>query len=76
MDALADHVGTISIGGRTITNIWFADDIVGLAGEEKDPGSLVQRHHLMSLRNGNQCRKNKIDNQQHQWHGTTQAHME
>ena len=32
-DAL-DHEGTVSIGGRTIANLGFADDIDGLAGEE------------------------------------------
>ena len=26
-DALEDHEGTVSIGGRTITNLHFADDI-------------------------------------------------
>ena len=30
-----DHEGTVSIGGRTITNLCFADDIDGLAGEEE-----------------------------------------
>ena len=34
-DALEDHEGTVSIGGRAITNLRFADDINGLAGEEK-----------------------------------------
>ena len=33
-DAL-DHEGTVSIGGRTITNLGFADDNDGLAGEEE-----------------------------------------
>ena len=28
-DALEDHEGTISIGGKTITNLHFADDIDG-----------------------------------------------
>ena len=32
-DALEDHEGTVSIGGRTITNLRLADDIDGLAGE-------------------------------------------
>ena len=35
-DALEDHEGTVSIGGRTITNLYFADDINGLAGEEEE----------------------------------------
>ena len=34
-DALEDHEGTVSIGGRTITNLCFADDLDGLAGEEE-----------------------------------------
>ena len=34
-DALEDHEGTVSIGSRTITNLRFADDIDGLAGEEE-----------------------------------------
>ena len=33
-DALGEHHGTVSIGGRVITNLWFAVDIDGLAGEE------------------------------------------
>ena len=33
-DALEDHKDTVSIGGRTITNLLFADDIDGLAEEE------------------------------------------
>ena len=31
-DALEDHKDTVSIGGRTITNLRIADDINGLAG--------------------------------------------
>ena len=34
--SLEDHEGTVSIGGRTITNLCFAYDIDGLAGEEKE----------------------------------------
>ena len=34
-DALEGHEGTVSIGGRTITNLRFADDTDGLAGEEE-----------------------------------------
>ena len=33
-DALEDHEGAVSIGGRTITILRIADDIDGLAGEE------------------------------------------
>ena len=42
-DALEDHEGTVSIGGRTITNLRFADDIDGLAGEEEELANLVER---------------------------------
>ena len=41
-DALADHESTVSIGGRTINNLRFADDIEGLAGEE-ELAKLVER---------------------------------
>ena len=35
-DALQDHEGTVSIGGRTITNLRFVYDMDGLAGEEEE----------------------------------------
>ena len=34
-DALEDHEGTVSFGGRTNANLCDADDIVGLAGKEE-----------------------------------------
>ena len=42
-DALGDHEGTVSIGlgGRTIIDLRFADDIDGLAGEEEELVKLV-----------------------------------
>ena len=42
-DALEDHEGTVSIGGRSITNLRFADDIDGLAGKEEELANLVER---------------------------------
>ena len=42
-DTLEDHEGTVSIEGRTITNLRFADDIDGLAGEEEELANLVER---------------------------------
>ena len=42
-DALDDHEGIVSIGGRTITNLRFADDIDTLAGEEEELAKLVER---------------------------------
>ena len=41
-DALEDHEGTVSTGGRTITNLRFADDINGLAGGEEELAKLVE----------------------------------
>ena len=41
-DTLEDHEGTVSIGGRTIANLRFADDIDGLAGEEEGLANLVE----------------------------------
>ena len=43
-DTLEDHKGTVSIEGRTITNLHFADDIDGLAGQEQQLVKLV--NHL------------------------------
>ena len=37
-----------SIGGRTITNLRFADDIDGLAGEEEELANLVERQDKAS----------------------------
>ena len=42
-DALEDHKGTVSIGGRTVTDLHFAADIDGLAGEEEELANLVER---------------------------------
>ena len=42
-DALEDHEGTVSTGGRRITYLRFANDISGLAGEEEELSKLVER---------------------------------
>ena len=42
-DALEHHEATVSTGGRTITNLRFADDIDGSAREEEELASLVER---------------------------------
>ena len=42
-DASEAHEGTVSIRGRAITNLHFADDINGLAGEEEELLKLVER---------------------------------
>ena len=40
-EALDDHKGSVSIGGRLITNFRFADDIVVNAAEEEEAGVLI-----------------------------------
>ena len=42
-DTSEDHEGSVGNGGRTITNLRFADDIDGLAGEEEELANLVER---------------------------------
>ena len=41
-DALEDHGGTVSMGGRIVTNLHFADDVDGLTGEEEELAKLVE----------------------------------
>ena len=41
-DALENHEGTVSIGGRTVTNLRVIDDVDGLAGEEEELAKLVE----------------------------------
>ena len=41
-EALKEHKGTVSIGGRTSTNLCFADDIDGLAGVKEELANLVE----------------------------------
>ena len=42
-DALNEHVGTVSIGGRQLTNSRFADVIDGLVGSKTELRQLVGR---------------------------------
>ena len=42
-DASEGQEGTVSIGGRTITNLCFADDIDSRAGEEEELTKLAER---------------------------------
>ena len=37
-----DHEGTVSIGCRTVTNLRFADDIDGFAGEEEEQANVIE----------------------------------
>ena len=69
-DASEDHKGTVSIGGRTIINHSFADDIDGLAGQEEELAKFsgASRQSLHNLWHGDQCREDQADDKQHQWH--------
>ena len=42
-EALDEHEGSVSIGGRPISNFLFADDIVVNAEEEEEAGVLIDR---------------------------------
>ena len=41
-DALDNHVGSVYIGGKIITNLRFADDIDGLACSESELANLIK----------------------------------
>ena len=51
-EALEDHEGTVSTGGRTITNLLFADEISGLAGYEEELANLVEHLNKASTAYG------------------------
>ena len=55
-DVLEDRGGTVSTGGRTITNLHFADDIDGLAGKEEELANLVERLNRDSTAYGMEIR--------------------
>ena len=42
-DALDDHQTTVSIGGRCVCNLRFADDIDGLSGSQAELTELIKR---------------------------------
>ena len=69
IDALEDHEGTVSIGERTITNLRFADDIDGLAGDEEELANLVERLEKASTAYGMEisAEKTKLMTNR-QWH--------
>ena len=69
-DALEDYEGTVSIGGETITNLRFADDIDGSAGDEEELANLVERLDKASTAYsiGISAGSDQADDKQHQWH--------
>ena len=68
-DALEDHEGTVSIGGRTVTNLRFADDILlSRRGRRTGKFSWASRQSHRSVRHEDQCREDRADDKQHHWH--------
>ena len=59
-DALENHQSTVSIGGRTITNLRFVDDIDGLAGDEQELVNLVELLEKTSTLYGMEISAEKI----------------
>ena len=59
-----------NIGGRTITNLRFADDIDGLAGEEEELANLVERLDKASKAYGMEISagEDKANDKHHQCH--------
>ena len=51
-DALENHKGSVSIGGSTITNLRFADDIDALAGKEDELVKLINRLNTTATKYG------------------------
>ena len=51
-DALENHEGSVSIGGRTVTNLRFADDISALAGKEDELVKLINHLDTTSTKYG------------------------
>ena len=58
-DVLEEHKGTVSIAGRTINDLRFADDIDGLAGSEQELAQLVERIDKTSKAYGNEINAEK-----------------
>ncbi|GFS25930.1 endonuclease-reverse transcriptase [Elysia marginata] len=56
-DVLEDHFGTVSFGGRPMTNLRFSDDINGQAGNECEVASLAKKtgQSLIQLWHGDVC---------------------
>ena len=67
--ALEDHEGIASTGGRTTTNLRFADSD-GLARDEEELAKLVERLDKVVTAYGmeNSDEKTQADDKQHQWH--------
>ena len=69
-DALEEHDEKVSIGGRHITNLRFADDIDALAEEEQELETLLVESldKTCTRYKMDQCGKDQTDDKQCQWH--------
>ena len=61
-DALEEHEGIVSIGGRAVTNLRYADVIDGVADEEGEMAKLIERLDKASTAYGveNSAEKTKL----------------
>ena len=68
-DALEEHGGKVSIGGRNITNLRFADDVDALAEKVQELEALVESLDKTFTRvyDGDQCFEDQTDDKQCQW---------
>ena len=48
-EALEDQGNTVSIEGRTITNLLFADDTDGLEGNKQELGNLTEHFFIQNI---------------------------
>ena len=60
-EALKDFVGSVKVGGRTITNLRFADDVVLIAGNMNELQDLVNKVNVASNRFGLTLNQNQSD---------------
>ena len=69
-DALEEHDGKVSIGGRNTTNLRFADDIDALNEEEQELETLVESLDKTCTRYKVEikCGEDQTDDKQCQWH--------
>ena len=66
-EPLDDHEGSVSIGGRHITNFRFADDIVINAEEEEEAGVLTDRLDRTTTMYKMEIGPDKSDDKQPKW---------
>ena len=59
-ETLLDHEGIISLGGRVIINLRFADDIDGLAGRESELVNLINKIDTTLKTYGMEIKSGKI----------------